>query len=338
VKVPDMLETPYQSGKSEPKINAATAFIPESRSHRSCGVRVPTQTTQSTLTNPPDARPVPVLPGRDQQTFRKTERKIVPLNERPAALSLNIVAMALRQFVKAVLHRGGAAGILGLGKAFSAVGIELTSSITLDGLGRGLARFGLRLDPDELHLLMNTIEEHGRAFTFGDFLLILRGHVNRRRTALIGVAFKHLDSNSKGVVEVGVLAREYDPTYDPDVRAGRLGEDEALNVLMSSLGSASGTVSQKDFTEYYSYLSAAVDDDAVFERVIRGLWHVPKDKGWIETKQNTKARVTLATGEQTIVTLEDGYEFDPARRPAVMKQFVKQGVHNVFDYEWVDAR
>jgi hypothetical protein len=89
------------------------------------------------------------------------------------------------------------------------------------------------------------------------------------------------------------------------VVAGSRTEVEVLQSFLAgfdgSLGQKTGIVTQEKFLSYYSSVSAAVDDDAYFELILRNTWHLP---GAGDTTCR-RLLVTKEDGTQSIEEIED---------------------------------
>jgi hypothetical protein len=102
----------------------------------------------------------------------------------------------------------------------------------------------------------------------------------------------------------------YDPSFHPDVKAGRKTADQVLCDFMSQWDTIKkdGIVSLEEFMEYYKDVSASIDRDDEFELMIRNAWHIAGGEGWcenttiprhLEIGPDGKQRVVMAQGSET---------------------------------------
>ena len=84
---------------------------------------------------------------------------------------------------------------------------------------------------------------------------------------------KHfLNKNLK--VTLDDIARLYEASNHPEVRAGRRTEDQVFNQFISMWDTEKpdGKVTLREFARYYEDLSGGIDSDEYFEAVIRNAW------------------------------------------------------------------
>merc|ERR1719359_691850 len=112
----------------------------------------------------------------------------------------------------------------------------------------------------------------------------------------------------------------YNVNHDPDVLQGRIAPDQALEAFLANFDGVEkdGTVTQKEFTEYYRSISASINNDDYFELMIRNAWHIPGGEGWCENTANTRLLVVFADGRQKVVCVENDLGVDFKNREEVL--------------------
>ena len=113
---------------------------------------------------------------------------------------------------------------------------------------------------------------------------------------MIKKAFDKLDADKSGALEPSDIKGIYDASKHPEVKKGKMTADQALSDFLEtfeahralSKGDAQsqkkdGKVTLNEFMDYYSNVSASIDDDAYFELMITQAWNLDNKtygKGW----------------------------------------------------------
>mmetsp|Transcript_33631 Transcript_33631/g.72907 ORF Transcript_33631/g.72907 Transcript_33631/m.72907 type:complete len:394 (-) Transcript_33631:301-1482(-) len=236
------------------------------------------------------------------------------------------------EFKKLILKRGGSHGIHSLGRTFQLLDTNRNNVISSNEMEIGLNRLGLHMAKKDIDVLMRAIDKNGgKVVTFDEFMVAVRGDVNDRRLKLIKKAFMALDRDGSGIVDMKDILASFDVKHHPDVLQGNLKEDKALEHFLSQFDGIDkdGSVTFKEFVEYYKNISASIDDDDYFELMIRNAWHMSGGQGWCENTANKRILVTFNNGKQQVIGLESDLGLDIKDRSAVMKLLQKQGLENV---------
>ena len=122
--------------------------------------------------------------------------------------------------------------------------------------------------------------------------------MNPTRKELVKKAFNKMDSmgNSNGVLEVDDIRQSYNAANHPDVKSRKKTEDEVLQEFLETFEAhrqmskgdtkskkGDGVVTLNEFMDYYSNISASVDDDEYFKHMITNAWNLDNKsygKGW----------------------------------------------------------
>jgi Ca2+-binding EF-hand superfamily protein len=194
--------------------------------------------------------------------------------------------------------------------------------------------------------------------SYDEFLVGIRGVMNERRKSLVLMAFKILDSDNSGQIDINDIKGIYNAKFHPDVIAEKKTEDEVLADFLSTFdrptrGAAAmskkdkqkqpkqvinsktgkpvgdGIITKEEFLEYYSNISASVDNDDYFELMIRNAWHISGGKGNYENTTNKRILVTDVHGNQTIQELKDDTRLKKDDANAMLENLKKQGIENI---------
>lgn len=130
-----------------------------------------------------------------------------------------------------------------------------------------------------------------------EFLTALRGDLNQKRMELVQQAFRKLDKDNSGQLDIRDLRGCYNASKHPDVLSNKKTPDQVLvefletfethhNIRNASM--ADGTVTLDEFVEYYRNISSSIDNDVYFAQVMNNSWNLKGDaspyqkyeKGW----------------------------------------------------------
>merc|ERR1712054_589125 len=86
-----------------------------------------------------------------------------------------------------------------------------------------------------------------------EFLFGLRGTMSRSRKEVVREHFMMMDSSGDGILDLDEIMQFFDASSHPDVRCGRMTEQGASELLLSSLhnGKRRGKVGWAEFLEYF---------------------------------------------------------------------------------------
>lgn len=128
---------------------------------------------------------------------------------------------------------------------------------------------------------------------YEEFLRGIRGEMNDFRKVIAMKAFKVLDKDQSGVIDIRDIKGVYNATKHPEVIAGKKTEDDMLFEFLDTFEAhhtdivedkRDGSVSQSEWIEYYNNISMSIDDDAYFELMMNNAWNLKNDrvtqKGW----------------------------------------------------------
>ena len=118
---------------------------------------------------------------------------------------------------------------------------------------------------------------------FDEFLRVVVGPMNQFRTQLVKKAYQKIDINGDGILDINDIKGKYDASRHPDVKSGKKTEQEVLQEFLETFemhhnvmsgNKADGRVTLEEFIEYYTNISANIDNDAYFDLMITNAWNV----------------------------------------------------------------
>jgi hypothetical protein len=116
---------------------------------------------------------------------------------------------------------------------------------------------------------------------FDEFIRVVVGPMNQFRTNLCIKAFKKIDFNGDGTLDINDIKGKYDASRHPDVKSGKKTENEVLKEFLETFEmhhnvmhntKSDGMVTMDEFIEYYTNISANIDNDAYFDLMITNAW------------------------------------------------------------------
>lgn len=170
----------------------------------------------------------------------------------------------------------GANGIKGLGRTFKIMDDDQSRSLDIKELRKGIHDYGVVMENNEVDEVFQKIDVDGSGqLDFDEFLKALRPPMNNGRKGLIRKAFQKLDKSGDNVVTVEDLKGVYSGTKHKKFLSGEWTEDECLKEFLDSFdspGDKDGQITEEEFINYYSGVSASVDSDAYFDLMMRNAW------------------------------------------------------------------
>lgn len=100
---------------------------------------------------------------------------------------------------------------------------------------------------------------------------------------MVRKAFQKIDYNGDGVLTVEDIKGKYDASKHPDVKSGKKTEDEVLKEFLETFEmhhnvmhnqKSDGKVTLDEFIEYYTNISANIDNDAYFDLMMTNAWNI----------------------------------------------------------------
>lgn len=108
---------------------------------------------------------------------------------------------------------------------------------------------------------------------YDEFIRAIRGPMNNTRKLVVAAAYKKLDKDGNGWIDINDVRGVYSAKKHPDVVAGKKTEDDVLKEFLATFemnhsirnnDAPNYVVTKEEFNEYYNMISCSIDDDRYF--------------------------------------------------------------------------
>jgi len=261
----------------------------------------------------------------------RSQRKVT-MNVPPPAVDANAAVNSNHPMLlklKEKLASRGARGIAGLSRAFKRMDNDGNKSLNFAEFSQALSEMGLALqEPEKRQLFLFFDKDRSQSVSYDELLVSLRGQLNERRRALVHLAFKKIDKDGNGELDVQDVISTYDASKHPDVIAGKRSAGEVLREFLDTFdvgGEKDGKVSIQEFENYYGNISASIDDDDYFELMIRNAWHISGGTGQCANSANRRVLVTRADGSRGVVEIKNDLGLKADDKKGMVNRLKQQG-------------
>jgi Ca2+-binding EF-hand superfamily protein len=110
-----------------------------------------------------------------------------------------------------------------------------SKSLSLDEFRKAMRDFKIEIADDQIAVVFNAFDlNRDGSINYDEFLRIIRGDLTSFRLALVNKAFKKLDRDNSGIVDINDIRGVYNGTKHPDVVSGKKTEDMVLNEFLET--------------------------------------------------------------------------------------------------------
>ena len=257
-----------------------------------------------------------------------TKKKNKPLALAAAVQNKGRAVTRILAELRAELASRGARGIVGLSRRFKSMDDNGDGQLSKEEFKKALAECTISLSNEEfLAVFAKFDQDSSGGIDFEEFLTTIRGAMNDTRLRLVEMAFNRLDKDKSGILNPDEMMERYDASKHPDVLAGKKSKTEVLKEFLETFevgGEIDGKVTKQEFVNYYTNISASVDDDEYFELMIRNAWRISGGEGAAANSANTRVLVTAQDGSQSVATIENDLGLKRGDREETMKRLKEQ--------------
>ena len=244
----------------------------------------------------------------------------------------------LKEF-RSSLKMHGCFGIFGISRKFRIIDDDGNKKIDWNEFQKMISEHNVEWKPSQSKLVFNWFDsDHAGSINFEEFLQGVRGPLVETRKQLVMAAFDILDLDKSGTVELKEIKRKYNASCHPEVISGKISEDEVLSAFMQTFngGKSDGKITPQEFIDYYTNLSASIDDDDYFELMIRNAWHMSGGSEWAANTSCKRVLVRHDGGHQTVEELKNDlgmkYEVD-----SIVAKLKSQGIDDITGIDMGDG-
>jgi len=198
------------------------------------------------------------------------------------------------KFREAVARRG-VRGIMSLRRSFMIADDNNNKQIDINEFTKLIHDYRIPVPSEEVKALFSEFDgDRSGEISYDEFLRGVCGEMNDFRLALAKRAFKIMDKDGSGEIDINDLRGVYNAKFHPDVKSGKKTEDEVLAEfldtfeyhfnLLNDNKSKDRTITMEEWIEYYNNISMSIDDDKYFELMMTNAWNMDgkkvTKKGW----------------------------------------------------------
>jgi Ca2+-binding EF-hand superfamily protein len=207
--------------------------------------------------------------------------------------------------LKEKLASRGARGIIGLQKQFKIMDDDNSKSLNVAEFNKALTDYKLGFSKAECTALFNYFDvDSSGTISYDEFIRAIRGPMNMARKKIVAQAYKKLDKDGNGWIDIDDVRGVYNCSKHPDVISGKKTEDQILKEFLETFETAHNmrnnsapdyVVTKEEFEEYYNNVSSSIDDDMYFMTMISNAWKLTEEsrqgqgtKGWSNQEPRAK--------------------------------------------------
>ena len=150
----------------------------------------------------------------------------------------------------------------------------------------GLKELGVDVSKKEAQLLMDFLDKNqDGTIDYEEFLVGIRvcikrnnakfkGRLNETRQQVVDLAYKKFDKDNSGALDMADVKMVYNAKMHPKVKEGKMTEEEVFVEFLKNFGDANGDgkITKKEWDDYYSAISAGIDEDVMFVGIMKEVW------------------------------------------------------------------
>jgi hypothetical protein len=196
------------------------------------------------------------------------------------------------------LKARGARGMIGLQRIFKIMDDDGSLSLSMPEFVKAIRDFRMGISEQSVPALFDAFDtNHDGTINYDEFLRSVRGPMNDFRKQMVERAFRKIDKDGSGVLDINDIKDTYNAQKHPDVLSGKKTEAQVLVEFLETFETHHNVIHGKahdsqvdleEFIEYYTNISASLDNDQYFQLMMNNSWNLKGDatpykkfdKGW----------------------------------------------------------
>ena len=187
---------------------------------------------------------------------------------------------ALIKFIDEI-KKLGTTSLISLMRLFKLNDINNTKDLEYYEFSKSLHEFETELTDEEITNLFAYFDKDNTGIiNYIIFINSIRGPMSQKRILILKEAFKKLDLDKGGQVEIGEIKSQFNAKNDKDVKSGEKTEEEVYTEFVDTfqmnhdnrVGPRNKRVTLDEFLDYYNYISMGIEDDAYFISLVQNSW------------------------------------------------------------------
>ncbi len=208
---------------------------------------------------------------------------------------------ALIKFIDEI-KKLGTTSLISLMRLFKLNDINNTKDLEFYEFSKSLHEFETELSDEEISNLFSYFDKDNTGvINYLNFINAIRGPMNQKRILILKEAFKKLDLDKGGQVEIGEIKSQFNAKNDKDVKSGEKTEEEVYTEFVDTfqmnhdnrVGPRNKRVTLDEFIDYYNFISMGIEDDAYFISLIQNSWKLNPYYKYNQNGQNDLTNINL---------------------------------------------
>ena len=233
--------------------------------------------------------------------------------------------------MKEQIKKRGVHGFVGIQRKFAIMDDDGNKALTFEELKYGMHDLGIKMSDDDLHTLFTAMDsDKSGNVEFEEFISAIRDPLSSRRLAMVNLAYTVLDKDGNEIIDAADVAQSFNASRHPEVLSGSKTSSAVLREFLDNFdvgGEVDGKVTREEFINYYTNISASIDNDDYFELMIRNAWHISGGVGTAANTSNRRVLVTRPDGTQGVEEIKNDLGISSDDKKGMVERLRKQGIN-----------
>lgn len=162
-----------------------------------------------------------------------------------------------------------------MGRSFRIMDKNRNGSLCFNEVKQAMYAYHICDTDKEIKAIFEVFDtDRSGSLSYNEFIRAIVGEMNQRRKSVAMQAFKKMDANGNGVLELDDIKRLYNAKQHPDVIQRKRTEDQVLCEFLDTFEAhyverfgnktKDRRIEMDEWLEYYNHVSANIDNDEFF--------------------------------------------------------------------------